>query len=320
MLAKRFVTLVAVLVLFPIVTFAAGSAEEEAAFPQEPIEIIVPWGEGGNADQQARIVARTARDILGVPVTVRNMPGGATIPGVMEALNAEPDGYTLIWTAIPSVATVPLIQDPPYDKDDLYPLGNVSQNTLVLYVREESEYQSVEDVVNAARDESMSMAVNATGALPHLAAAGLAQRSGATFDFITEGDSVSAVVSLMGGHVEAALAHEPQAFSHGDDIRPLAVFEPERSRLLPEVPTVEEELGYELYGYVRDSIAINAEAPDQVKRILVDAFDEAINSDEVVQEFEERRIKHLYLSPEETLELWNEAEAAYRDIIDNLEN
>ena len=89
-----------------ICCFALTSSNVLAAdFPSKPIKLIVPWGAGGNADVQARILAKISEKILGQPIAVTNKPGGATIPGVSEALNARPDGYTLIWTAIPSVAT-----------------------------------------------------------------------------------------------------------------------------------------------------------------------------------------------------------------------
>lgn len=305
-------------VLGMLVVLLAGATALAQDFPSEPIELIVPWAAGGNADQQARIVAAKSEEILGVPVYVRNQPGGGTIPGVMEALTAPADGHTLIWTAIPSVATVPQLQNPPYDMSSLYPLANVSENTLVLYVSDDSEWYTLEHFLESAAEGSLNMAVNAIGALPHLAAVGLAQQAETSFNFLTEGSSAGAVVSLLGGHVDAALGHEPQAYSHGEGLRALAVFEPERSRYLPLVPTA-EEYGYPIYGYVRDSISINADAPDDVKQTLADAFEEAINSEEVTSEFLRRRIKHLYLEPAETQALWEEAGESYRLIIEELE-
>lgn len=298
--------------------FLTGSSAVAQAFPNKPIEIIVPWAAGGNADQQARILAKLSEEILGVPIFVKNQPGGGTVPGVMEALNAAPDGYTLIWTAIPSVATVPALRDTPYSREDLYPLANVSENTLVLYVAEDSDWYTLEQFIDSARNRSMNMAVNSIGALPHLAAVGLAQQSETNFNFVTEGSSAGAVVSLLGGHVDAALAHEPQAYSHGKGLRALAVFEPERSRYLPLVPTAEEQ-GYAIYGYVRDSISVNASAPQEVKETLAEAFEQAMNSDELSTEFLKRRIKTLYLSPPDTLALWDEAGASYEEIIRKLQ-
>jgi len=163
------------------------------------------------------------------------------------------------------------------------------------------------------------MSLNAIGALPHLAAVELAQKSGAKFKYVTSKSSAEAVVSLLGGHVQAALAHEPQAFSHGQGLRALAVFEPERSEYLPLVPTAKEQ-GYEVLGYVRDSVAINVKAPQEVKDTLAQAFKKAMDTDEFKNAFLKRRIKMYSLDPDKTLALWKSAAETYGKIIKGLKN
>ncbi len=308
---KVLLTLALITILGPTFFTSAVSA---ADFPTKPIKLIVPWGAGGNADTQARILAKISEQILGQPIAVTNKPGGATIPGVTEALQARPDGYTLIWIAIPSVATQPFLRKTPYTLDSLSPLVNVSQNTLVLYVRDDSEWFTLAQFIATAKTKTLNMSLNAIGALPHLAAVELAQKSNAKFSFITSKSSAGAVVSLLGGHVDAALGHEPQAFSHGKGLRALAVFDPERSTYLPLVPTG-KELGYDVVGYVRDSVAINVKAPQNVKNILAEAFRKAMETDEFKNEFLKRRIKRYYLNPDDTKKLWMSAADNYSKII-----
>ncbi len=293
--------------------FSTGAAD----FPNKPITLIVPWGAGGNADVQARLLAQTAQEFLGQPIAVVNKPGGATIPGVTEALQARPDGYTLIWIAIPSVATQPYLRKTPYTYKDLTPLANVSENSCVLYVRSDSPWYTLEQFLDHVRKNPINMSLNAIGALPHLAAAELAQKANAQFKYITSKSSLGAVVSLLGGHVEAALAHEPQAFSHGEEMRALAIFEPERSANLPLVPTAKEQ-GYDVVGYVRDGVAINTKAPEEVKAILGEAFKKAMETDEFKYAFLLRRIRMRYLNSEDTLKLWMSAADTYSKIIREL--
>jgi tripartite-type tricarboxylate transporter receptor subunit TctC len=312
---KRVATLFFVLALLCVLI---GNAAFAAEFPSKPIKLIVPWGAGGNADVQARILAKVSEKYLDQPIAVINKPGGATIPGVTEALQAKPDGYTLIWIAIPSVATQPFLRKTPYTIKDLYPLANVSRNTLVLYVRDDSPWFSLEQFLADARKQPISMSLNAIGALPHLAAVELAKGAGVKFKFVTAKSSAGAVVSLLGGHVQAALGHEPQAFSHGKGLRALAVFESERSAYLPLVPTAKEQ-GYNIVGYVRDSVAINIKASQEVKDKLADAFQKAIATDEFKNEFLKRRIKKLYLNPSDTMKLWQSAAGTYSGIIKGLQ-
>ena len=303
---------------FALLCVFIGNAAFAADFPAKPIKLIVPWGAGGNADVQARILAKVSEKYLGQPIAVTNKPGGATIPGVTEALQAKPDGYTLIWIAIPSVATQPFLRKTPYTLKDLYPLANVSRNTLVLYVRDDSPWFSLKQFLDDARKQPISMSLNAIGALPHLAAVELAKSAGVNFKFVTAKSSAGAVVSLLGGHVQAALGHEPQAFSHGKGLRALAVFESERSAYLPLVPTAKEQ-GYDIVGYVRDSVAINIKASQEVKDKLADAFQKAIATDEFNNEFLKRRIKQLYLNPSDTMKLWQSAAGTYSEIIKGLQ-
>lgn len=312
---KRVATLFFAFALFCVFI---GNAAFAADFPAKPIKLIVPWGAGGNADVQARILAKVSEKFLGQPIAVTNKPGGATIPGVTEALQAKPDGYTLIWIAIPSVATQPFLRKTPYTLKDLFPLANVSRNTLVLYVRDDSPWFSLKQFLDDARKKPISMSLNAIGALPHLAAVELAKSAGVNFKFVTAKSSAGAVVSLLGGHVQAALGHEPQAFSHGKGLRALAVFESERSAYLPLVPTAKEQ-GYDIVGYVRDSVAINIKASQEVKDKLADAFQKAIATDEFNNEFLKRRIKKLYLNPSDTMKLWQSAAGTYSEIIKGLQ-
>lgn len=310
--------IIAGLSLFCPVAFAQDS-QDSPNFPNKPIEIIVPWASGGNADQQARILARMSEDILDVPIFVKNVPGGSTIPGVMQVLSQPANGYSLIWTAIPTVATVPLLKNTPYSVDELCPLANVSKNTLVLFVRDESDWDTLEEFINAARKQkAMNVAINAIGALPHLAAVGLAQKAGLKFNYITEGSSAGAVVSLLGKHVDVAVAHEPQAFAY-DGIKALAAFQGDRSKYLPDTPTA-DELGYKIYGYVRDSISIDCDAPASVKRTLANAFAKVIKSEELLNEFKDRQIKQKYLTPSETRDLWRDARQQYKKVITRLKS
>ncbi len=302
---------------FALAVMCFAGAALAADFPDKPIKLIVPWGPGGNADVQARLLAQVSEKFLGQPVAVTNKPGGATIPGVTEALQAKPDGYTLVWIAIPSVATQPFLRKTPYTLNDLYPLVNVSRNTLVLYVSDKSDWYTLEKFLADAKKKTIDMSLNAIGALPHLAAVELAQKSGAKFKYVASKSSAGAVVSLLGGHVQAALGHEPQAFSHGKGLRALAVFEPERSEYLPLVPTAKEQ-GYDVLGYVRDGVAINIKAPQEVKDTLAQAFKKAMATDEFKNAFLKRRIKMYSLDHAQTLELWKSAADTYSKIIEGL--
>jgi tripartite-type tricarboxylate transporter receptor subunit TctC len=150
-----------------------------ASYPDKPINLIVPWGAGGNADVQARLLAEASKEFLKQPIIVTNKPGGATIPGLVESLQAPPDGYTLIWIALPSVATQPYLKKTPFSYNDFTPIVNVSENSMLLYVPKDSPWQTLDQFLNHAKSNPVNVSCNGIGALPHLAGAELAMKSGA---------------------------------------------------------------------------------------------------------------------------------------------
>jgi len=309
----RWLVLALVISIVSISAFSSFAAN----YPTRIIKLIVPWGAGGNADIQARLLAKAAEPFLGQSIVVINKPGGATVPGVAEALQAPADGYTLIWIAIPSVATQPYMRETPFTYEDLTPIVNVSENSIVLYVLNDSPWYTLEQFLNYVKKTPVNISCNGIGALPHLAAAELAQKSNAKFRYITYKSSAHAVVALIGKHVDAAMAHEPQAFSHGEKMRALAIFEPERSINLPLVPTAKEQ-GYDVVGYVRDGVAIKKGAPKEVIDILGEAFKKAMQTNEFKFAFLERRTKMRYLDSKDTLKLWVSAAGTYSKIIREL--
>jgi tripartite-type tricarboxylate transporter receptor subunit TctC len=128
-------------------------------YPTRNIELIVPWGAGGNADIQARLLAKTTEPFLGLSIVVINKPGGATILGVAEALQAPADGYKLIWIAIPSIATEPYMRETPFTYEDLTPIVNVSENSMVLYVLNDSPWYTLEEFLNYAKETPVNISL-----------------------------------------------------------------------------------------------------------------------------------------------------------------
>jgi tripartite-type tricarboxylate transporter receptor subunit TctC len=288
-----------------------------AGYPEKPITLIVPWGAGGNADVQARILVEASKEFLRQPIIVTNKPGGATVPGLVESLQAPADGYTLIWIALPSVATQPYLKKTPFTFAEFTPIANVSENSLIFYVTKDSPWQTLDQFISHAKEKPVNVSCNGIGALPHLAGAELAMKTGAKMKFLPYESSAHAVVALIGKHMDAAIGHELQAFTHGEQVRPLAVFEENRLKSLPAVPTAKEQ-GYPVVGYVRDSVAINRKAPKEVVEILGAAFKKALESPKLKEDFAKNNIRDRYLDSNDTFKLWQTAAELYGGIIKEL--
>lgn len=142
-----------------------GVGAATAEWPEKPIDYVVSFAAGGNADIIARMNAEVLSNSLGVPVNVINKPGGAHIPATMSVLEAPADGYTLFNWSPPSFMIVPLTREVPYDPlEDFIPLYAGISASNALYVRSDSPYQTFEEFIEAAKAEKLSIGVNNLGA------------------------------------------------------------------------------------------------------------------------------------------------------------
>src|SRR6266704_3003972 len=127
---RRFLLLVLVLCL------GAGSTALVAAYPDKPIRLIVPSAAGGAPDVLMRALAAQLSTQMGVPIVIDNKPGGSYLIGTMDLVHSPPDGYTLGYGNIVSLATNrSLIADMPYDVDrDLTLIANALRVSNLLVV------------------------------------------------------------------------------------------------------------------------------------------------------------------------------------------
>lgn len=228
-----------------------GSALPAAAqgYPGKPITLIVPWPAGGGIDVPGRIVADLAARRWKVPVNVVNKPGASGATGVIEALGAAPDGYTLL---IDSGATSSLqsiaVKDLPYRFEDRAYVARALTLPMNLFVRADSTYRSLADLRDAVRKNpggfvwgtAPPSTVTAVALDQMFQAFGVPVRATKRVVF-RGGPEVAQAVA--GGHVEVssiAVAGTMPLISAGK-LRAVAVLMPERVAMLPDVPTSREQ-------------------------------------------------------------------------------
>src|SRR5690606_23839694 len=133
-------------------------------FPSRPLRIVVPFAAGGAVDSVARIIGDPLSGRLGQPVIVENKPGNHANIGAHEVVRAPADGYTLLLGAN-GLATNPwLDRNLPFDPlKDLAPVARVGYAPLVLVVDAESPYQTLQGLLQAARDKQGKMNYGSSG-------------------------------------------------------------------------------------------------------------------------------------------------------------
>jgi tripartite-type tricarboxylate transporter receptor subunit TctC len=222
-----------------------ASAQGAADYPNKPIELVVPFGAGGGTDVLARVFAEAAKKHFSQPITVLNKPGASGAIGLAEVVAAKPDGYKIAMVTV-EMAIIPHMGIARFSPEgDFTPIVRLNADPIVLTVRAEAPWQTVEDFVEAAKKakEPMKFGNAGVGGLSHLAAAALQQKIGTTFTHVPFQGNAPAVVALLGGHIDAVAASPSEVLSQvsAGKLRPLAVLADQRIKgAFEQVPTLKE--------------------------------------------------------------------------------
>ena len=264
----------------------AGRAPAQEAFPSRPLRFIVPFTPGGIADTMARVLGKAISDALGQPVVVENKPGGGTVIGTELAVRAKPDGYTLLLVSAPLATNPGLVAKLPYDAlRELAPVIALSAQGVVVAVHEKQPYRTFAELVAAARkpDTEFPYASAGNGTVMHLVGQLLNAEYQTRFVHVPYRGSAPALQDAAGGQVPMIIdpVSTSQALIRQGRLRALAVTNPTRLRLLPDVPTV-RELGFAKAESVAFSgVMVPAGTPPAVVARLNEAFNRAIELPDV---------------------------------------
>lgn len=316
---KRVTTLLVFLIVGCTLAFASGAAEgEEDSFPTESIDLIVPFSAGGGTDAVGRALANSAEKFLGQPVVVVNRTGGSGAVGMTAGANADPDGYTvtMITREIVSLPLMGLAQITA-DEFDLVRLANL--DPALIAVDADSEYESVEDILQAARSDSGGLRFAST-AKPNFYVLAIEINQDVTFNQIPYNGAAEAIPAVLGGHADFTIASPGEMIAQieAGELKPLAVMAPERIDALPDVPTM-IELGYDVTSGTWRGLAVPKGTPEDVRQTLEDAFANAIADEEFV-EFMNRAKLGIYDLPSNEFEAFIETDTAtIEEIVEQLQ-
>jgi len=238
------------LVLLVVLVLGLGVAPVAAqpAYPTKPIEIIVGYAPGGGADVAARLIAAYASKKWGQSVNVVNMPGASGITGALRALQARPDGYTMLLEPHATASMLFAVEsDVPFKMDDKTAIALITLDPVIYTVKTDSPWKSLADVAAAAKASPKTFRYGIAG-VSGVAAFSVSQFLFAAGVPLADTNKVvftggaPAVTALAGGHVDFAGQQwsESAGLISGAKIRALAVVNPVRLPGLPDVPTAKE--------------------------------------------------------------------------------
>lgn len=222
----------------------AGSAQ--AAWPERPITLVVPFTPGTGIDLIARQLAARLPTTLGQPVVVENLPGASGNIGSEKVARAQPDGYTLIVTVNTFVMNASLYQGKlRYDPlKDFVPVSLTSWGSLLLVTQPSNPANSVADVVNAAKAQpgKLSYGTPGVGTPHHLSMALFLDRTKTTMLHVPYKGTAGAVTDMLGGRLDYMFlpVHAALPQIKAGKLKAIAAGSPKRLAQLPDVPTLAE--------------------------------------------------------------------------------
>ncbi|HQS09994.1 MAG TPA: tripartite tricarboxylate transporter substrate binding protein, partial [Xanthobacteraceae bacterium] len=221
----------------------------KAAYPDRPITLIVPWGAGGGTDAVARIIGSLIERDLGQPVAVVNRTGGQGVVGHQAIADAAPDGYTIGLLTV-EIAMMHWAGLTKLDPSSYTPIALVNEDAAGLQVRADAPYKTAQEVIDDVKKNPGKFKASGTGqgGIWHLALAGMLSSlkvDPASVPWVPSAGAAPGLQDLMAGGVQIVTCSLPEARSLIDAgrVKSLAIMGKERSKLMPNIPTLKEATG-----------------------------------------------------------------------------
>ncbi|HHY14024.1 MAG TPA: tripartite tricarboxylate transporter substrate binding protein [Thermoanaerobacterales bacterium] len=316
----HFITVI-LLVVFISATLITGCSktDEGAEYPEGPITMIVNYGGGGGTDISARAYAKAVEKHLDVPITVVNKEGGVGTTGIIEMLNKKPDGYTFGVATYSPVAIVPHQMDVPYVPEDFSYICGYGQYKYGIAVLDDSPFETVEDLIEAAREKDGGLSYAASGYPQPFICEKLSKLEDIELVLVPTGSGAETNTMLMGGHVPfiVAIMSDLKPFIESGEMRLLASVSGDRLEIAPDVPTL-QEMGYgiEINSYL--GLAAHKDVPEDRMDVLREAFEKAFDDEEFQDVMKKAQIPARFFPAEEweriCIEGYQEAEENLREM------
>ncbi len=215
----------------------------------EPMRIVTPYAAGGTNDALARLVAKYLGERWGRPVIVDNRPGGAGMIASEMVAKSRPDSVTMLMGSSTTHGANPMLyKNLPYDADrDFVPLSAVAQVAMVFVVNPSNPARDLKEFIANARTGKarIDIGTNGIGSAAHMATELFKERTGVAGESIVYKGDAPLLADLVAGHITGGFPVVPSVMGQlaAKTLRALAVTSLERTRALPDVPTIAES-GY----------------------------------------------------------------------------
>lgn len=309
--------------LLPALTLCAAAAMpaiSQAAYPEQPIKMVVAYAAGGGTDIIARLVAQYMQKHMGgnASIVVINRPGAGGGIGFTEVSNAQPDGYTIGFLNTPNVLTIPIERKSNFHWQNFDLIGNVVDDPGNFSVHADTPIKSLAELVSYAKANPGKVTYGTTGigSDDHLAALMLERAAGVQFTHVPFKGAAEVHNAVAGKQIMMAAMNIGEALQYqkgGTPLRHLGQMSQKRSTLAPNVPTFKEQ-GYDVIMASLRGVGAPKNLPPAIREQLVTALQKAV----VDPEFQAKAANYFaplrYLPPAAYAAELKDSEAGFKQL------
>jgi len=289
-------------------------------YPQRPITLVVPFAPGGGTDSLGRELAKLMQDRLGQGIVIDNRGGAGGAIAAAQVSQSKPDGYTLLMVTSTFVTVAATDRKLPYDiLKDFTPIAMLGRGPLLLVVNKDTGITTVAQLIEAAKKkpDAFNYVSAGPGSINHLSGELFVQRTGAKMTHIPYKGSGPATMDLIGGQAQVFFATVPTILGQvkGDKVRLVAATSARRSKLFPDVPTVQETGVRDFTVETWWGIVGPPGLPAEIVQTLNRAINEAAASAEMRKRFETEGADQFSGTPEDLRTVLREELEGWRRVV-----
>jgi tripartite-type tricarboxylate transporter receptor subunit TctC len=301
---------------------ALGASAAQAAWPERPVHVIVPFAAGGITDVVARIMADRLQTSFKQAFVVENEPGAAGTLAAQRLARARPDGYMLMSCPVSQITITPFTHKVDFDPNkDFTPISIMAMSPFVLTVRAEFPANTLGEFISYVKAKSGQLTFGSAGpgSLSHLATAVFLKNAGLDMIHVPYKGLAPAFTDLLAGHINllSATPVETKAYLASGKVKFLAISSAERSPQFPDLATIRETVNSPPVVTIHGLLA-----PARTPRDIVDAIGREVAAAENTPEFRERLLKigvePAINTPEEFAAIIAAETARWRDVVRDL--
>jgi len=308
------------LIALAAVLALVGAAAAGTGFPNKRITYNICFNPGGESDITARFQEGPLKKILGVDIAINYKIGGGGALCWADLVKTKPDGYTIAGHNLPHTALQPLeMGNAGYQTLDLKSIYYFESTPNLLLVRNDAPFKTLKDFVEYAKKNPGAVTVGGSGtsSANDLGTTMLNKAAGIQLTYVPFGGTGSAIPALLGGHVTALMSYSTMGIQYKGKFRALAIASEERMDVLSDVPTFKEQ-GFDVVEGAYRGVAAPPGTPDEIVKILADAFEKVHKDPEVKKKMDQNGFKTEFMGPAASLALVKKKMVEYEAIMKQL--